>query len=84
MKNEVNVFLNFQLTTRRGKLSKAIRKARFDGIVSKESVNANGNYRVLVREEWKSVRNEEELQRLLSEAPYYIYRFSCLAGHWSS
>ena len=69
MRNDVNVFLNFQLTARRGKLAKAIRRARFDGLVSKETVNANGQFQVLVGEEWKSVRTEEELQRLLPEAP---------------
>ena len=64
MRQDVNVFLNFQLTHRRAQLAKAIRQARFEKKIDRDSVNPNGQFRVKIGDKWEDVTSLAFLDRL--------------------
>ena len=52
-----NIFINFQLTQRRGEICKEVRKAKKEGIVKSYEIDANG--RIFVKYVGPDSRNKE-------------------------
>ena len=52
-----NIFINFQLTQRRGEICKEVRKAKKEGIVKSYEIDANG--RIFVKYVGPDNRNKE-------------------------
>ena len=59
--NTKNIFLSFQLTNMRAKLSKAVREARWRGQVDRESINPNGEIKVKLAGSgsWTQVKGQD-------------------------
>ena len=51
-----NVFINFQLTKKRGEICKEVRQAKIDGIVKSYEIDANG--RIFIRYASSGVKTE--------------------------
>ena len=71
VKKEVNAFINFQVTPRRGNLLKAARLERRSNRQFKYGVDQNGRITVKVNEycDFVAVRSEESLQELIRSPP---------------
>ena len=65
-----NLFLNFQLTKKRGELAKVIRKARYDKKIAKYSVDQNGNFTVKVKSnnKWQGISSTEDLELAITNS----------------
>ena len=65
---DTNVFLNFQLTKRRGDLAKLVRKAKLDKKLIKYRTDQNGRLTVKVRVDTKfeEVNSEADLMRIIA------------------
>ena len=60
-KKDVNVFINFQLTNKRAKLAKIVRKARKDSKIHKYIINQNGAIKVKVSDQDNYIEVNSEL-----------------------
>ena len=71
VKKEVNAYINFQVTPRRGNLLKAARLERRTNRQFKYGVDQNGRITVKVNEycDFEVVRSEERLQELIRTPP---------------
>ena len=68
---KANVFINFQLTKRRGELSKKVREAKYANNIIKYGTDQNGRITVKVNlaSPWSEVTSPFHLQQLIASPP---------------
>ena len=68
---KANVFINFQLTKRRGDLAKEVRKAKYDKGIVKYGTDQNGKITVKVKDfsPWAEVTSIPHLRLLIADPP---------------
>ena len=68
---DANVYVNFQLTKRRGALSKKVREAKYDKGVNKYGTDQNGRITVKVNPDspWVEVTSPTHLEQLIASPP---------------
>ena len=67
-KDNSNIFINYQLTNRRIEISKAVKKAKKDRLITKYSIDANGKIWVkpLNNDDFKEVTSTDNLQKVIN------------------
>ena len=68
---DANVFLNFQLTKKRGELSREVRKAKSSKSIMKYGTDQNGRITVRVKSNspWVAVTSVSDLQKYIATPP---------------
>ena len=68
---DANVFLNFQLTKKRGELSKEVRKAKSEKKIVKYGTDQNGNITIRVKttSPWVAVNCSADLHNYIAHPP---------------
>ncbi len=69
--SDANVFLNFQLTRKKGNMLREVRKAKADRKVMKYGTDQNGRITVRVRQNspWVEVASVEQLEEYIASPP---------------